>query len=75
MIPEKAKARIEELSREELIGLLNELMNSVHQLVEQLRLKKSANELEEFLTAAIAGFQGREKEAQENQKEGRQIRA
>ena len=40
MIPEMAKARIEELSREELIALLYKLMNRIHELEEQLRLKK-----------------------------------
>ena len=40
MIPETTKARIEELSREELIALLYELMNKIHELEEQVRLKK-----------------------------------
>ena len=41
MIPEMAKAKLEELSREELIALLYELMNKVDDLEEELRLKKT----------------------------------
>lgn len=41
MIPETAKARIEELTREELIALLYELMEKNQKLEEKLRLKKT----------------------------------
>ena len=40
MIPEMAEVRIEELSREELIVLLYELMDKIHGLEEKLRLKQ-----------------------------------
>jgi hypothetical protein len=70
MIPEKAKASIEELSREELIALLYELMNRVHELEEQLRLKKTPTTSKNSSQPPSRDFT-----AQEKQKEGRQIRA
>lgn len=41
MIPENIKAGIEELSREELIALVYELLNKLRELEEKLRLKRT----------------------------------
>jgi transposase len=41
MILEKTKSWIEELSREELMALVYELMNKVHELEEKLRIKQT----------------------------------
>lgn len=41
MILEKVKAGIEELSREELIALIHELMSKIHDMEEKLRLKQT----------------------------------
>jgi hypothetical protein len=40
MIPEKEKAGLEDLSREELIALIQGLMGKIHDLEEKLRLKQ-----------------------------------
>ena len=48
MIPEIAKVRLEELSREELIALLYELMEKNRELEERLRLKKPVTTSEFF---------------------------
>ena len=41
MIPEMVKPNIEELSRDELIGLIYELLGKIHDLEEKLRLKQT----------------------------------
>jgi len=41
MIPEMAKTKIEELTREELIEMLIESMNRIRELEEKLRLKQT----------------------------------
>ena len=56
MPPEMTAARLAELPREELITRLYEALNKIQELEERLRLKKNANDLEEFIPAAVAGY-------------------
>ena len=70
MIPEKAKASIEALSREELIALLYELMNRVHQLEEQLRLKKTPTTSKNSSQPPSRDFKPEKKQRRRNKKKG-----
>jgi transposase len=70
MIPEKAKASIEELSREELIALLYELMNRVHELEEQLRLKKMPTTSKNSSQPPSRDFKPEKKQRRRNRKKG-----
>ena len=70
MIPEKAKASIEELSREELIALLYELMNRVHELEEQLRLKKTPTTSKNSSQPPSRDFKSEKKQRRRNRKKG-----
>lgn len=70
MIPETAKARIEELSREELIALLYKLMNRVHELVEQLRLKKTPTSSKNSSQPPSRDFKPEKKQRKRNRKKG-----
>jgi transposase len=70
MIPEKAKASIEELSREELIALLYELMNRVHELEEQLRLKKTPTTSKNSSQPPSRDFKAEKKQRRRNRKKG-----
>ena len=70
MIPETAKARIEELSREELIVLLYELMDRVHELEEQLRLKKTPTSSQNSSQPPARDFKGEKKKRKRNRKKG-----
>ena len=70
MIPEKAKASIEELSREELIALLYELMNRVHELEEQLRLKKTPTTSKNSSQPPSRDFKAEKKQRRRKRKKG-----
>ena len=70
MIPEMAKARIEELSREELIALLYELMNKVHDLEEELRLKKTVTTSKNSSQPPSRDFKGEKKKRKRNRRKG-----
>ena len=70
MIPEKAKASIEELSREELIALLYELMNRVHELEEQLRSKKTPTTSKNSSQPPSRDFKLEKKQRRRNRKKG-----
>ncbi|HEX9839847.1 MAG TPA: IS66 family transposase [Anaerolineales bacterium] len=70
MIPEKAKARIEELSREELIALLYELINRVHELEEQLRLKKTPTTSKNSSQPPSRDVKPEKKQRRRNRKKG-----
>jgi len=70
MIPETAKARIEELSREELIVLLYELMDRVHELEEQLRLEKTPTSSQNSSQPPSRDFKGEKKKRKRNRKKG-----
>lgn len=70
MIPEMAKVQIEELSREELIALLYELMNRVHELEEQLRLKKAPTTSKNSSQPPSRDFKGEKTKRKRNRKKG-----
>jgi len=70
MIPEMAKARIEELSREELIALLYELMNRVHELEEKLHLKKAPTTSQNSSQPPSRDFKAEKKKRKRNRKKG-----
>jgi len=71
MIPEMAKARIiEELSREELIARLYELMNRVHELEEKLRLKKATTTSKNSSQPPSRDFKPEKKKRKRNRKKG-----
>ena len=70
MIPETAKARIEELSREELIALLYELLNKIHNLEEQLRLKKTVTTSKNSSQPPSRDFKPEKKRRKRNRKKG-----
>src|SRR3989337_1595201 len=73
MIPETAKARIEELSREELIALLYELMDRVHELEEQLRLKKAPTSSKNSSQPPSRDFKGEKQKRKRNRKKGAKL--
>jgi transposase len=70
MIPEKAKTSIEELLREELIGLLYELTNRVRELEEQLRLKKTPTTSKNSSQPPSRDFKPEKKKGKRNRKKG-----
>ena len=70
MIPEMAKAKLEELSREELIALLYELMNKVDDLEEELRLKKTVATSKNSSQPPSRDFKGEKKKRKRNSKKG-----
>lgn len=70
MIPEMAKAQIEELSREELIALLYELMNRVHELEEKLRLKKAQTTSKNSSQPPSRDFKSEKKKRKRNRRKG-----
>jgi len=66
-----AKARIiEELSREELIARLYELMNRVHELEEKLRLKKATTTSKNSSQPPSRDFKPEKKKRKRNRKKG-----
>lgn len=70
MIPEMAKAGIEELSREELIVRLYELMNRVRELEEELHLKKAPTTSQNSSQPPSRDFKGEKKKRKRNRKKG-----
>jgi transposase len=70
MIPEMAKIRIEELSREELIARLYELMNKVHELEEKLRLKQTPTTSKNSSQPPSQDFKSEKKKRRRNRKKG-----
>lgn len=68
MIPEKAQ--IEELSREELIAHLYELMNRIHDLEEQLRLKKTVTTSKNSSQPPSRDIKPEKKKRKRNRKKG-----
>ncbi len=73
MIPEMAKARIEELSREELIARLYELMNKVHELEEKLRLKQKPTTSKNSSQPPSRDFKPGKKKRKRNRKKGAKL--
>src|SRR3970040_2578105 len=70
MIPEMATARIEELTREELIARLYELLDRVHELEEKLRLKKTPTTSKNSSQPPSRDFKGEKKKRKRNRKKG-----
>ncbi len=70
MIPETVKTPIEELSREELIGLLYELTNRVHELEEKLRLKQTPTTSKNSSQPPSWDFKSEKKKRKRSKKKG-----
>ena len=70
MIPEMAKTKIEELSREELIALLIESMNRISELEEKLRLKQTPTTSRNSSQPPSQDFKGEKKKRKRSKKKG-----
>ena len=70
MIPEMAKAGIEELSREELIAVIYELMEKIHELEEKLRLKQRPTTSKNSSQPPSRDFKPEKKKRERNKKKG-----
>ena len=70
MIPETVKTPIEELSREELIALLYELTNRVHELEEKLRLKQTPTTSKNSSQPPSRDFKSEKKKRKRSKKKG-----
>ena len=70
MIPEKAKARIEELTRKELIARLYKLMDRIDVLEEKLRLKQTPTTSANSSQPPSRDFKGEKKKRRRNRKKG-----
>jgi len=70
MIPEMAKVRIEELSREELIARLYELMERIQVLEEKLRLKQAPTTSQNPSQPPSRDFKSGKKKRKRNRKKG-----
>ena len=68
-----AEARIEELSREELIALLYELMDKIHGLEEKLRLKQMPTTSKNSSQPPAQDFKGEKKKRKRNKKKGAKV--
>lgn len=73
MIPEMGAVRIEELSREELIALLYELMNRVRELEEQLRLKQTGTTSKNSSQPPSRDYKPETKKRKRNKKKGAKL--
>ena len=70
MIPEKVKPKLEELSRDELIALISELLGKIHHLVEKLRLKQTPTTSKNSSQPPARDFKGEEKKRKRSRKKG-----
>lgn len=70
MIPEQAKAGIEELSREELIALINELLGKIDALEETLRLKQTPTTSKNSSQPPARDFKAEKKKRKRSRKKG-----
>jgi len=70
MIPEMAKTKIEELTREELIALLYESMNRISELEERLRLKRTPTTSKNSSQPPSQDFKSDKKKRKRNRKKG-----
>jgi len=73
MIPEETKAQIEELSREELIALLYELMNKIHELEEKLRIKQTPPNSKNSSQPPSRDFKSENKKRKRSRKKGAKV--
>jgi len=70
MIPEMAKTKIEELTREELITLLIESLNKISELEEKLRLKQTPTNSKNSSQPPSRDFKSDAKKRKRNRKKG-----
>jgi len=73
MIPEMAKTKIEELTREELIAMLIESMNRISELEEKLRLKRTPTTSKNSSQPPSRDFKSDKKQRQRNRKKGGKV--
>lgn len=72
MIPEKAKAGIEELSREELIALVYELLGKLREVEEKLRWKQTPTTSKNSSQPPSRDFKSEKKKRRRSRKKGAQ---
>jgi transposase len=70
MIPEKAKAGIEELTREQLIALVYELLDRLSEVEEKLRLKQTPTTSRNSSQPPARDFKGEKKKRKRSRKKG-----
>jgi hypothetical protein len=70
MIPEKAKASIEELTREQLIALVYELLDRLSEVEEKLRLKQTPTTSKNSSQPPARDFKGEKKKRKRSRKKG-----
>lgn len=70
MIPEMAKTGIEELSREELIAMIYELLGKIHDLEEKLRLKQTPTTSKNSSQPPARDFKAEKKKRKRSRKKG-----
>jgi transposase len=70
MIPEMAKTKIEELTREELIALLIESLNRISELEEKLRLKQTPTTSKNSSQPPSRDFKSEKKKRKRSKKKG-----
>lgn len=70
MLPEKTKAQIEELSREELMELVYELMNKIDELEEKLRIKQTPPNSKNSSQPPSRDFKSENKKRKRSSKKG-----
>ena len=70
MIPEMAKTKIEELSREELIAVLYELTNRVRELEEKLGMKQTPTTSKNSSQPPSQDFKGEKKKRKRSKQKG-----
>ncbi|MGE5375504.1 MAG: IS66 family transposase [Bacteroidota bacterium] len=70
MIPEKAKAGIEELTRDELIALVNELLDRLSAVEEKLQLKQTPTTSKNSSQPPARDFKGEKKKRKRSRKKG-----
>jgi len=70
MIPEMAKTKIEELTREELIALLIESLNRISELEEKLRLKQTPTTSKNSSQPPSLDFKSEKKKRKRSKKKG-----
>lgn len=70
MIAEKVKAQIEELSREELLAMIYELLGKIHELEEKLRLKQTPTTSKNSSQPPARDFKAEKKKRKRSRKKG-----
>lgn len=73
MIPEKVKPKLEELSREELIALIYELMGKIHDLEEKLRLEQTPTTSQNSSQPPSRDFKPEKKKRKRSRKKGAKL--